>query len=91
MLTLLSRRKWIAKHEAKIAAMIALAESCSRQLRAWADSLQNSEIAGPRHLNEQTRSNWKKRNAMKEGQKKLHEMQRAQVAQLAPNHPFRKQ
>lgn len=28
----------------------AIAESCSRQLRAWADSLQNSEIKGPRHL-----------------------------------------
>ncbi len=32
-----------------------LAESCSRQLRAWADSLQNSDIQGQRHLNEQTR------------------------------------
>ena len=28
------------------------AESCSRQLRAWADSLQNSDIKGQRHMNE---------------------------------------
>ncbi len=32
-----------------------LAESCSRQIRAWADSLQNSEIKGPRYLTDETR------------------------------------
>jgi len=32
------------------------AESISRQLRAWADSLQNSDIKGHRHLNDQTRA-----------------------------------
>jgi hypothetical protein len=31
-----------------------LAESCSRQIRAWADSLQNSDIKGQRHLNDQS-------------------------------------
>lgn len=31
------------------------AESCSRQIRAWADHLQNSAIKGPRHLNEDAR------------------------------------
>lgn len=31
------------------------AESISRQLRAWADSLQNSEIKGQRYLNEKGR------------------------------------
>lgn len=33
----------------------ALAESCSRQLRAWLDDLQNSDIKGQRYLNEQSR------------------------------------
>jgi four helix bundle protein len=33
----------------------ALAESCSRQIRGWTDSLQNSDIKGQRHLNDQTR------------------------------------
>src|ERR1041384_3613019 len=28
------------------------AENCGRQLRAWADSLQNSDIRGQRHLND---------------------------------------
>lgn len=32
------------------------AEGISRQLRAWADSLQNSEIKGQRYLNEKERS-----------------------------------
>ncbi len=31
------------------------AESCSRQIRGWADSLQNSDIKGQRHLNENSR------------------------------------
>lgn len=32
------------------------AESVSRQLRAWADSLQNSDIRGQRYLTEKTKS-----------------------------------
>jgi hypothetical protein len=36
-------------------AAIELAEGVSRQLRAWADSLQNSKISGQRHLTEKTR------------------------------------
>lgn len=35
--------------------LVKLAESCSRQLRAWADHLQNSDIKGPRHLNDASR------------------------------------
>jgi len=31
-------------------------ESISRQLRAWADSLQNSDIAGQKHLNDKSRT-----------------------------------
>lgn len=30
-------------------------ESCSRQLKAWAQSLQNSEFKGERHVNSKTR------------------------------------
>ncbi len=42
--------------KSQIANLIPLAESCSRQIRAWADSLQNTDIKGQRHLNDQTRS-----------------------------------
>lgn len=39
----------------EISNLTTLAESCSRQIRAWADSLQNSDIKGQRHLNEASR------------------------------------
>lgn len=42
--------------KSEVSDLISLAESCSRQLRAWTDSLQNSDIQGPRHLNDQTRA-----------------------------------
>jgi four helix bundle protein len=41
--------------KSEISNLISLAESCSRQIRAWADSLQNSDIKGQRHLNENSR------------------------------------
>lgn len=44
-----------------VADLIARAESISRQLRGWADSLQNSDIAGPRHLTDQTRTEYGQR------------------------------
>ena len=42
--------------KSEISNLKSLAESCSRQIRAWADHLQNSEIKGPRHLNDKTRA-----------------------------------
>ena len=42
--------------QSQISDLKSLAESCSRQIRAWADHLQNSDIQGPRHLNDQTRA-----------------------------------
>ena len=44
--------------KSQISDLKSLAESCSRQLRAWASSLQDSDIRGPRHLNEQTRETY---------------------------------
>ncbi|MBI2823944.1 MAG: four helix bundle protein [Planctomycetia bacterium] len=45
-----------SKHlRSQISDLKSLAESCSRQIRAWADSLQNSEIRGQRHLTDKTR------------------------------------
>jgi four helix bundle protein len=45
----------ISNLRSEISAVIPLAESCSRQVRAWADSLQNTNIKGQRHLTDQTR------------------------------------
>jgi hypothetical protein len=63
-----------------------LAESCSRQLRAWADSLQNSDIAGQRHLNDRTRANYQKRKARESGAAHFQQL----LAQHLPaDHPLR--
>jgi four helix bundle protein len=67
MLLVASRRPYLSDFRSEISNLIPLAESCSRQLRAWADSLQNSDIAGPRHLNEKTRSDYQKRKSREEG------------------------
>jgi four helix bundle protein len=55
MLTILTRRPWLGENlKSKISDLKSYSESCSRQLRAWAGSLQNSAIAGHRHLNAAT-------------------------------------
>ena len=88
MLVLKSRRArtadWPSDLKSQISNLISTAESCSRQLRGWADSLQNSDIQGPRHLNNKSRQadDQKKRAAafQKEGLRKL-----------PANHPLRKE
>ena len=89
MLTVVLRRPWISDYKAELEPMISLAESCSRQLRAWADSLQNSDISGPRNLNEQSRNDWQRQQARSDGAARFHEMQRQQMLSLAPDHPMR--
>ncbi len=66
----------------RISDVIALGESCSRQLRAWADSLQNSEIKGPRHLNQKSREqdDQKKRAVL---------LQKRLLQNLPVTHPMR--
>ena len=39
----------------QIADLKSIAESCSRQIRGWADHLQNSDIKGQRHLTARSR------------------------------------
>ncbi len=46
---------WPANLKSQISNLISAAESCSRQLRGWADALQNSDIKGQRHLTDKTR------------------------------------
>ena len=65
MLCLLDRLSYFDHLKSEISDLKSLAESISRQLRAWADSLQNSPIAGQRYLTEKTRrlADDKKRSA----------------------------
>ncbi len=44
MMRFFERRPRLSDFKSQISDIISLAESCSRQIRAWADSLQNSEI-----------------------------------------------
>ncbi|HAL45633.1 MAG TPA: four helix bundle protein [Phycisphaerales bacterium] len=52
------------------------AESCSRQIRGWADNLQNSDIKGQRHLNENTRGHYDQRKRAEAFDKKIKDMMR---------------
>jgi len=55
MLCLLERLPAFSGLKSEISDLKSTAEGISRQLRAWADSLQNSQIKGQRYLTEKTR------------------------------------
>jgi four helix bundle protein len=55
MLIFFERRPALKDFKSQISNLKSIAESCSRQIRAWADSLQNSDIKGQRHLTEKSR------------------------------------
>jgi four helix bundle protein len=76
MLCFLERRKGFANFKSQISNLKSRAESCSRQLRAWADHLQDSEIKGQRHLNKKTRSSYKSKNDLKKFEQELQEKAR---------------
>ncbi len=58
MLCLCERMPYFADLRSEISDLKGLAESVSRQIRAWADSLQNSSIKGQRHLTARERQNY---------------------------------
>jgi septal ring factor EnvC (AmiA/AmiB activator) len=55
MLHLLNRLPEFTDFKFEISDLRSKAESISRQLRAWADSLQNTEIRGTRYLTDKSR------------------------------------
>jgi hypothetical protein len=69
--------------KSQIANLISLAESCSRQLRGWADALQNSDIKGQRHLNDKTRQ-------ADEQKRRAEKFTRENLLRLPPGHPLRR-
>lgn len=87
MLCLKERRarkaNWSANLKSQISDLKSTAESCSRQLRAWADSLQNSDIKGQRHLNDSVRRRDDQRKRSASFQEKLRES-------LPAGHPARR-
>jgi four helix bundle protein len=68
--------------QSEIAALIATAESCSRQIRAWADHLQNTDIKGQRHLDDRARRLYKSKRDAAEFKRYLEEItQRGRIQQ----------
>ena len=88
MLCFFERRPKLRDFKSQISNLKSVAESCSRQLRAWADSLQNSDIAGPRHLNDQSRANYQKRKMREVGTANF---QKLLAQHLPPDHPLRRE
>lgn len=86
MLTVKLRRadqaRWPAELQSQISNLTSVAENCSRQLRGWADALQNSDLTGPRHLNDRARREYEQKQRATAFQKQL-------LAHLPPNHPSR--
>lgn len=76
MLLLCDRQPEFSNLKSEISILKNLAESCSRQLRAWAVSLQNTDIKGQRHLNDQSRGAYehqRRASAFWEKIEKMHE------------------
>jgi len=56
MLNYFERRPALKDLKSQISNLKCQAEACSRQIRGWAESLQNSPIKGQRHLNDAARN-----------------------------------
>jgi hypothetical protein len=57
----------------QISNLRSLAESCSRQIRGWADNLQNSDIKGQRHLNDESRRRYEEQKRADAFERRLNE------------------
>ncbi len=83
-LCFMEKRPRLADFKSEISNLKLMAESCSRQLRAWADALQDSDIKGQRHLNRRTRQ-------ADEAQKRADALQKLLLSKLPPGHPLLRQ
>jgi len=76
MLIFTERFPEAAHLKSEISNLKSIAESCSRQIRAWANDLQNSDIRGQRHLNEQVRFVYQSNKRREAFEKQLEETMR---------------
>jgi len=63
MLLFTERFNEAAHLKSQISELKSQAESCSRQIRAWANNLQNSDIKGQRHLNDTSKQQYQSRKS----------------------------
>jgi four helix bundle protein len=62
----------ISNLKSQISDLIPRCESVSRQIRGWADSLQNTDITGQRHLNEASKAAYDQTRRTKDFVERLH-------------------
>jgi four helix bundle protein len=73
MLCVMERMNGFADLRSEISDLKSTCESISRQIRGWTNSLQNSDIEGQRHLNDQSRAKYesqKRKEAYEEEQRR---------------------
>ena len=73
-----------ANLKSQISDLLGMSESCSRQLRAWADNLQNSDITGQRHLNENSRKAYVSKHRADAFMKRIEQMHRENLSKAHP-------
>lgn len=71
MLALMERLPDLSHLKSEISNLKLISESCSRQIHAWADSLQNSDIKGQRHLTAKSHELYKREKVREEFLKEL--------------------
>ena len=80
MLHLLDRLPPFANLKSQISNLRGLSENISRQLRGWADSLQNSEIKGQRYLNDKTKQEEQRKKDRADAQAEFQRMREEIIA-----------
>lgn len=79
MLILVERLPYFGHLRSEISNLKSRAESISRQLRAWADSLQNMDISGQRYLTNRTRQHQEQKKRAEAFLSKLKQVQQART------------
>ncbi len=82
MLCVMERMPAFAHLQSEISDLKSQCESISRQIRAWTDSLQNSEIKGQRHLNDKTRKQYEQSQRKSEFWQRMDQFKQDQEARL---------
>ncbi len=86
MLSIVERMDGFASFKQETGELRSQCESISRQLRGWVGSLQNCDIAGQRHLNDQSRQSYqqrKKGEVMLQQQRQFMEQKKAELEEAA--------
>jgi four helix bundle protein len=72
----------ISNLKSQISDLIPRCESISRQIRGWADSLQNGDIMGQRHMNDASRSAYDQLRRAKDFTEKLRRIRAGEKVEL---------